>query len=129
MKQQERLLSFPTGAIRTLNKIGEVESELGQQLRREPSLEEAAEAVGISPGELRLLICAAELPISMDGSLRPDEAATLHELIGQPEREPVFESERQELLRRISYALSGLDPFEKLAVMLTLEIELFEIGD
>ncbi len=97
---QGRTIRVPVHMGDQINKLLRVQHQLTQQLGRDPTVEELAEALGVPPKKVEHMIQVARRPLSLemptddeedsvlgdfvqdDGALAPDEAAT-HNLLRQ----------------------------------------------
>lgn len=61
-----RTIRLPSTMVDQLNRLRQVQQQLAQQLGRDPSLAELAEATGLSPLDIREVLFRAQEPLSLD---------------------------------------------------------------
>ena len=81
LADQAHTIRFPLHMIEIINKLVRVSSELFQELGREPSDEEIAEEMGISPNRVREAVRCTRAPVSLDSPVGAEEETRLGELV------------------------------------------------
>lgn len=71
--ENARLIRLPLNKISTINKVNRCYTALEQEYQREPTEEEIAEKMDITPAEVKENLKIASRPISMDAPLTSDE--------------------------------------------------------
>jgi len=78
---QSRTVRIPVHMIELINRLWRHQRRLTQELGREPTTEELAEAVEISPDRVHAVLTAAQQPISMQTPVGDAEEARFEDLI------------------------------------------------
>ena len=78
---QARTIRIPVHVVETLNKIMRARRELGQQLNREPNVEELAERVELSVGRVSEILQMSQEPVSLETPIGEDAENELGDLI------------------------------------------------
>lgn len=71
--ENARLIRLPLNKISSINKVNKYYTQLEQEFQREPTVEEIAEKMEITPTEVKENIKIANRPMSMDAPLTSDE--------------------------------------------------------
>jgi RNA polymerase primary sigma factor len=80
--ENARLIRLPLNKISGINKVNKCYFKLEQELQREPTAEEIAEMMEISPEEVKESMKIAGRPLSMDAPLSSDEdSLNLHDVL------------------------------------------------
>jgi len=110
LAEQARIVRLPLNKIGSINKINKVFSELEQKYQREPSSEEIASILKITPELVEDSLIASNQPISMDAPLRDDENAnTFYDtILNNDLPSPDFNLIKNSLQKDIKRALSTL---------------------
>ncbi len=96
---QARTIRIPVHMIETMSNIREVMKELSQDLGREPTLEELAEAAGLSVAETRRVLKISRKPISLDRPVGDSEESSFGEFIEDETAESPVSVATQEMLK------------------------------
>jgi RNA polymerase nonessential primary-like sigma factor len=67
MASRTRTIRLPVSMVQQLQRLRQMQQQLSQVLGRDPSLSELAEALGLTPLDLRELLFRAQEPLSLDG--------------------------------------------------------------
>ena len=78
---QARTIRIPVHVVETLNKIMRARRELGQQLNREPTVEELAERVELSIERVSKILQMSQEPVSLETPIGEDAENELGDLI------------------------------------------------
>jgi RNA polymerase primary sigma factor len=78
---QARTIRIPVHVVETLNKIMRARRELGQQLNREPKVEELAERVELSVERVSEILQMSQEPVSLETPIGEDAENELGDLI------------------------------------------------
>jgi RNA polymerase sigma factor, sigma-70 family len=81
LADQANTISFPLHMIGMINKLVRVSHRLFQELGREPSDEEIAEEMGISPNRVREAVRYTRATVSLDSPVGADEESRLGDLV------------------------------------------------
>jgi len=106
LAEQSRIVRLPLNRVGSLNKITKTYSELEQKLEREPSPEELAEALEMSPSEVSDTIRISGRHVSVDAPFVPGEDNSLLDVLendneSAPDLDLMHESLRREVQRAI----------------------------
>jgi RNA polymerase primary sigma factor len=96
---QARTIRIPVHMIETMSKLRNVSKKLLQSLGREPSIEETAEAAGISVEETRRVLKISRHPISLDRPVGESEDSYFGEFIEDDGVESPVSAATQEMLK------------------------------
>jgi len=78
---QSRTIRIPVHVVEKLNKIMSARRELGQQLNREPTIEELAERVELSVEQVSEILQLSQEPVSLETPIGEDAQSELGDLI------------------------------------------------
>jgi RNA polymerase primary sigma factor len=96
---QARTIRIPVHMIETMSKLRNVSKKLLQTLGREPTIEETAEAAGISEEETRRVLKISRHPISLDRPVGESEDSFFGEFIEDDSAESPVQAATQEMLK------------------------------
>jgi RNA polymerase primary sigma factor len=116
---QGRLIRMPVHAVETFNRLLRVQRRLTAELDREPTLEELAMEMDMTPKQVEELVRAAQQPVSMATPIGEDEENELGDLL--PDKDaaaPSEEADKAMLKRELEEALSILSPRERRVLQL-----------
>lgn len=109
-----RTVRVPCHQVGTLAAIERVRGELSVQQGREPTVEEIAEVLGVTPEETRSLRMVGRHPVSLHEPLGGDGERALEDFLRDPSANSPGQMADQHLLReRISEVLRSLAPRER----------------
>ena len=122
---QARTIRIPVHMIETMSKLRNVTKKLVQAKGREPSVEEVAEATGISVEEAKRVIKISKHPISLDRPIGESDDSYFGDFIEDESAESPVQAAGHEMLKeRIDEVLSTLTFREREIVKLR-----YGIGD
>ena len=125
LAEQSRIVRVPLSRAGTLHRIGRRSSTLTQELGREPTMQEIAEELDLSPEEIKHTLTMAQSHLSLDAPLVPGEEGQLLDYLSDQESlGPDEEMYARALCHSIDQALSTLS--EREAVVLRMY---FGLGD
>ena len=106
---QARTIRVPVHMVETINKLARIQRQLLQELGREPTVDELAEEMGITPARVRDIQKTAQEPISLEASIGEEEDSELGDFIEDLEAEQPAEVvarkiRREELAPRPGHA-------------------------
>jgi RNA polymerase primary sigma factor len=78
---QARTIRIPVHMIETINRLNKLSKDLFTEMGREPTHEEVARKMDITPGKVRKLIKLSQEPISLETAVGEDEDSHLYDLI------------------------------------------------
>ncbi len=111
---QSRTIRLPVHMIDTMTKVRTVTRDMVQATGREPSVEEAADAAGLSIDDARCLMKMARQPLSLDQPVGDHDDSFFGEFIqDHREDDPLYDVNQQSLKSRIADVLSELNYRER----------------
>lgn len=111
---QGRTVRLPVHLGERLSRLARVRQQLTQQLDREPTPEEVATELGLTPDQVTRAEQAALVPASLDEAHTDDGSGSLAEIIADPlQRSPLEEISHGLLREDLSEAMSHLTPRER----------------
>jgi RNA polymerase primary sigma factor len=106
---QARTIRIPVHMIETMSKLRNVSKKLLQILGREPTIEETAQAAGITEEETRRVLKISRHPISLDRPVGESEDSFFGEFIEDESAESPVAAATQEMLKdKIDHVLKTL---------------------
>ena len=125
LAEQARIVRLPLNKIGNINKINRAFSELEQVHEREPSVDEIAEALELSPDEVETSLRNNSRAVSMDAPLGDEsDSGTLYDVLGSKDSQrPDSHLMDQSLKEEIERALQTLTPRESDVLKLYFGIE------
>jgi RNA polymerase primary sigma factor len=110
---QARTIRVPVHAVETMNKLSRIHRELLQASGREPTVNEMAAVLGVTPGKVRDIQKATQEPVSLETRVGDDEDSELGDFIEDADAdqpiEVVFREIRREELFRVLDSLPERD--------------------
>jgi RNA polymerase primary sigma factor len=114
LADQSRTIRLPVNVNERLTRMQQVSSELAQKLHREPTVEETAEASGLSTAKATQLLESHRATRSLDEPVSDDGETSLIELVADSgTEEPAEPVARAELEHALAGALAELKPNEQ----------------
>jgi RNA polymerase primary sigma factor len=114
---QARTIRVPVHMIESLNRITRATRTLVQELGREPTLEEIALRVDLTPGKVRKILRVAQDPISLETPIGEDDANHLGEFIEDISTPNPIDTVVANNLRHVTQqVLSDLSPREEMVI-------------
>ncbi len=111
---QSRTIRLPVHMIDTMTRVRTVTRDMVQLTGREPSVEEAADAAGLSIDDARCLMKMARQPLSLDQPVGDHDDSFFGEFIeDHREDDPLYDVNQQSLKSRIADVLSELNYRER----------------
>jgi RNA polymerase primary sigma factor len=121
---QARTIRIPVHMVETINKLIQVARRLQQELGREATSEEIAEATGFTVEKVRDVFRASQVPVSLQARVGEDEESSLGEFIPDDVTPQPSETVAQELLKEhIDSVLQNLTLREQMALRLRFGLE------
>jgi RNA polymerase primary sigma factor len=114
---QSRTIRVPVHLVETMNKIGRIERDLVQKLGRDPTLEEVADAAGVTVERLEELRQLDVEPSSLEAPIGEDDAGEFGDIIEDANAIVPLEAAAYLLLQQDLTAILGeLSPREQLVI-------------
>lgn len=125
LAEQSRIVRLPLNRVGALNKIGKMYSNLEQEFEREPTPEEIAEVLEITPFEVTDTMRMSGRHLSMDAPFSQGEDNRLLDIIQNESQPPPDHGLMKESLRQeVDRALATLSPREAEVVRLYFGLNL-----
>lgn len=122
---QARTIRIPVHMIEANTKLARTARQLVQQMGREPTPEEIAERMGLTPEKVRMMLDISKGTISLETPIGEKEDSQLGDLIEDKNAvSPMDAANRYDLQRQIANALGVLTPREETVIR-----KRFGIGD
>lgn len=114
LANQSKTIRLPVHLVDKISKIRRVSLQMSEELGREPTDEELAEEVGLSPSKVSQLKTSAIRPASLDAPISDEDSTEFGEIVSDMDALTPFELLRDENLRNeINELLVLLDEREK----------------
>ena len=114
LANQSKTIRLPVHLVDKIAKIRRVSMQMTEELGREPTDEELAEEVGLSPSKVTALKSAAIRPTSLDQPIGDDDSTQFGDLVGDTEAQDPFEMLRdKDLHNEVGGLLDVLDERER----------------
>ncbi len=97
---QARTIRIPVHMVETINKMIRIQRQLVQDLGREPSLDEIANKMGITPEKVQNIQRIAKEPISLEAHVGEEEDSSLGDFISDPNALTPHEYMLQEMVKQ-----------------------------
>ena len=97
---QARTIRIPVHMVETINKMIRIQRQLIQDLGREPSIDEIAEKMGITPEKVQNIQRIAKEPISLEAHVGEEEDSSLGDFISDPNALTPHEFMLQEMVKQ-----------------------------
>ncbi|HYA68956.1 MAG TPA: sigma-70 family RNA polymerase sigma factor [Acidimicrobiales bacterium] len=113
VQQHGNTIRVPMEVAEQAQRIDRTATELAAELRREPTLDEIAAAVGVQSHEVEVTQGLARVVASLDQPAGTDGTTALGELVGADEESFDDDVDRRMVLERVRQAVDGLDDLER----------------
>ncbi|HOB91745.1 MAG: RNA polymerase sigma factor RpoD [Bacillota bacterium] len=121
---QARTIRVPVHMVETINKLGRVNRQLLQELGREPTVEELAEGMGMTPEKIREIMKVAQEPVSLETPIGEEEDSHLGDFIPDEDALAPAEAASARLLReQLEHSLDTLTPREEQVLRLRFGLD------
>jgi RNA polymerase primary sigma factor len=111
---QARTIRVPVHMVETINKLSLASRRLVQELGREPTIEEIAAEMQVTPEKAREVIKASQQPISLETPISDDEDSFLGDFIEDRSAVSPLDAAAQQLLReQVDRVLNSLTERER----------------
>jgi len=116
---QARTIRIPVHMVETINKVMRVQRQMLQELEREPTVEELAERVDLTPARVREIQKISLDPLSLDSPVGEEDDSNLSDFIEDLQAEAPAEAAARKLLNEaVLMALDELSERERQVVRL-----------
>ncbi len=121
---QARTIRIPVHMVESMNKVHRVQRQMVQELEREPSIEELALRVDMTPERVRDILRYSQDPLSLDSPVGEEDDSNLADFIADGGAEAPAEAAAKMMLgEAVVEALSGLSDREQQVVRLRFGLE------
>ncbi len=121
---QARTIRIPVHMVETIHKVSRVTRQLLQENGREPTAEEIAKALNMSPEKVREIMKVAQDPVSLETPIGEEEDSHLGDFIPDEDSPAPAEAASQAMLReQIIEVLRTLTPREEQVLTLRFGLE------
>ncbi len=111
---QARTIRIPVHMVESINRVTRTQRQMLSDLEREPSIEELAERVDMTPARVREILRISQDPLSLDSPVGDGDEAFLADFIPDEQAEaPEEEAARQMLNDAVKEALGELNDREQ----------------
>ncbi len=124
LADQARTIRIPVHMVETINRLIKVSRQLLQELGREPSVDEIAEAMGLTPEKVREVMKISQEPISLETPIGEEEDSHLGDFIEDQEAVAPAEAASVMLLKeKMQDVLQNLTERERKVLVLRFGLE------
>ena len=121
---QARTIRIPVHMVETMNKVARTQRMMVQELGREPTAEEMAERLDMTPDRLREIQRLGQEPVSLEVPVGDEDDSQLGDFIEDPEAEAPADAAARVLLQSaIEEALAELTERERRVVRLRFGLD------
>jgi RNA polymerase primary sigma factor len=97
---QARTIRIPVHMVETINRVLRVQRQLAQSLEREPTIEELAAKVDLTPARVREIQRISQDPLSLDSPVGEEDDSNLSDFIEDHQAEAPADAAARHLLNR-----------------------------
>jgi RNA polymerase primary sigma factor len=121
---QARTIRIPVHMVESINKVHRVQRQMVQELERDPTVEELAEKVDMTPARVREIMRISQDPLSLDSPVGEEDDSNLADFIEDQQAEaPAEMAARVMLNSAVEEALSDLNDREKAVVRMRFGLD------
>ncbi|MCP3853863.1 MAG: RNA polymerase sigma factor RpoD [Actinomycetia bacterium] len=121
---QARTIRIPVHMVESMNKVHRVQRQMMQDLEREPTIDELADEVDMTPTRVREILLISLDPVSLDQRVGDDDDASMSDFIKDDRAEaPSAVAARHMLNEAVLEALDGLNEREREVVRLRFGLD------
>ena len=121
---QARTIRIPVHMVESINKVHRVQRQMMQTLEREPTVEELAERVDMTPARVREIMRISQDPLSLDSPVGEEDDSNLADFIEDQSAEaPAEMAARMMLNEAVEEALDDLNDREKAVVRMRFGLD------
>lgn len=124
LADQARTIRIPVHMVESMNKVHRHQRQLLQELEREPTVEEIAEKVDMTPDRVREILRISQDPLSLDSPVGEDDGSNLADFIEDAQAVAPADAAAQRMLgKALQEALDELSDREKAVVRLRFGLD------
>ena len=121
---QAPTIRIPVHMVESINKVHRVQRQMVQELERDPTVEELAEKVDMTPARVREIMRISQDPLSLDSPVGEEDDSNLADFIEDQQAEaPAEMAARVMLNSAVEEALSDLNDREKAVVRMRFGLD------
>jgi RNA polymerase primary sigma factor len=121
---QARTIRIPVHMVESINRVHRVQRQMVQELERDPTVDELAEAVGMTPDRVREIQRISLDPLSLDSPVGEEDDSYLADFIKDDgAEEPLDAATRQMLQDEVRNVLGELNDREKDVVVMRFGLD------
>jgi RNA polymerase primary sigma factor len=121
---QARTIRIPVHMVESINKVHRVQRQMIQELEREPTIEELADKVDLSPARVREIMRISQDPLSLDSPVGEEDDSNLADFIEDHQAEAPAEMAAKMMLNSaVEEALQELNDREKQVVRMRFGLD------
>jgi RNA polymerase primary sigma factor len=121
---QARTIRIPVHMVESINKVHRVQRQMMQELEREPTVEELADKVDMSPTRVREIMRISQDPLSLDSPVGEEDDSNLADFIEDQQAEAPAEMAAKMMLNSaVEEALQELNDREKAVVRMRFGLD------
>jgi RNA polymerase primary sigma factor len=121
---QARTIRIPVHMVESINKVHRIQRQMMQELEREPTVEELASKVDMTPDRVREIMRISQDPLSLDSPVGETDDSQLSDFIEDTQADaPAEMAARNMLGKAVVEALSELSDREKEVVRLRFGLD------
>jgi RNA polymerase primary sigma factor len=114
LHDRSRMVRLPCHQVGMLREVERLRAALAVKNHREPTTEEIAAELQVTPAEVRSLLASDLQPLSLDGHYGDEEESSFHSVLADREAAaPAEEADRQLLKERVADLLRCLPPRDR----------------
>jgi RNA polymerase primary sigma factor len=124
LADQARTIRIPVHMVETINRLVKISRQLLQELGRDPSVEEIAREMGLTPDKVREVMKIAQEPISLETPIGEEEDSHLGDFIEDPDAVAPAEAASVTMLKqKMGDVLLNLTERERKVLVLRFGLE------
>jgi len=121
---QARTIRIPVHMVESMHKVHRLQRQMMQDLEREPTVDELAEKVGMTPARVRDILRISQDPLSLDSPVGEEEDSNLADFIEDSTAIAPADAAAQQMLgQALREALDELNERERAVVRLRFGLE------
>jgi RNA polymerase sigma factor RpoD-like protein len=121
---QARTIRIPVHMVETMNKVLRMQRSMLQELGREPTVDEIAAKVDLTPEKVREIQRISQEPLSLETPVGEEDDSNLGDFVADESAvSPDFAAERERLKDEIERAMLELNPREQQVMRLRFGLE------
>jgi RNA polymerase primary sigma factor len=121
---QARTIRIPVHMVESINKVHRIQRQMVQELEREPTVEELAEKVDMTPARVREIMRISQDPLSLDSPVGEEDDSNLADFIEDQHAEAPAEMAAKMMLNNaVEEALEELNDREQAVVRMRFGLD------